>query len=82
MNTYQQKEGPMLPAFWQNLPAKQGETRSAARSLTSSAKRLGTGDRDDNFGSGLIDPLKALQSTDPRTVTTTPPPAPTPLRQR
>ena len=26
--------------------------------------------------------LKALQSTDPRTVTTTPPPAMTPLRQR
>ena len=48
------------------------------RILTSSAKRLGTGDRDDNFGSGLIDPLKALQSTDPRTVTTTPPP----VRQR
>ncbi len=50
------------------------------RILTSSAKRLGSGDRDDNFGAGLVDPLKAVQSTDPRTVTTTPPP-PT-LRQR
>jgi hypothetical protein len=29
--------------------------------LTSSAKRLGPGDRDDNFGSDLVDPLKALQ---------------------
>jgi hypothetical protein len=26
ITTYQQREGPMLPAFWQNLPAKQGET--------------------------------------------------------
>ena len=51
------------------------------RILTSSAKRLGSGDRDDNFGAGLVDPLKAVQSTDPRTVTTTPPPTPT-LRQR
>jgi subtilisin family serine protease len=46
------------------------------RILTSSAKRLGPGDRDDNFGAGLVDPLKAVQSTDPRTATTTPPPSP------
>jgi filamentous hemagglutinin family protein len=53
------------------------------RILTMSAKRLGPGDRDDNFGSGLIDPLQALQLADPRTATTTPPPAPTrPIRQR
>ncbi len=30
--------------------------------LTSSARRLGTRDRDDNFGSGLIDPSKAIQT--------------------
>jgi Subtilase family len=42
------------------------------RILTASARRLGPGDRDDNFGSGLIDPLKALQLADPRTATTTP----------
>ena len=47
------------------------------RILTGSAKRLGAGDRDDNFGSGLVDPLRALQSADPRTVTGT-----TTLRQR
>jgi filamentous hemagglutinin family protein len=41
--------------------------------LTLSAKRLSSGDRDDNFGSGLIDPLQALQLADPRTATTTPP---------
>jgi subtilisin family serine protease len=53
------------------------------RILTASARRLAPGDRDDNFGSGLIDPLKALQMAEPRTATTTPPPAPTPtLRQR
>ena len=52
------------------------------RILTQSAKRLSPGDRDDSFGSGLIDPLKALQLADPRTATaTTPSPAPT-LRQR
>jgi subtilisin family serine protease len=45
--------------------------------LTTSAKRLAPGERDDNFGSGLVDPLRALQSAEPRTVTTTPP-----LRQR
>jgi Subtilase family len=38
------------------------------RILTASAKRLGSGDRDDNFGYGLIDPLKALQLADPRVV--------------
>ncbi len=43
------------------------------RILTMSAKRLGRGDRDDNFGSGLIDPLQALQLADPRIATTTPP---------
>jgi hypothetical protein len=47
-----------------------------------SAKRLGRGERDDNFGSGLIDPLQALQLADPRTATTTPPPAMRPIRQR
>ena len=47
------------------------------RILTASAKRLGPGERDDDFGSGLIDPLKALQLADPRTATTTPA-----LRQR
>ena len=53
------------------------------RILTASAKRLSAGERDDNFGSGLIDPLQALQLADPRTATTTPPPAPTrPIRQR
>jgi Subtilase family len=51
------------------------------RILTASARRLSPGDRDDNFGSGLIDPLKALQLADPRTATTTPAPAPA-LRQR
>jgi hypothetical protein len=42
------------------------------RILTMSAKRLGPGERDDNFGSGLIDPIKALQLADPRTATTAP----------
>jgi subtilisin family serine protease len=52
------------------------------RILTLSAKRLSPGDRDDNFGSGLIDPIQALQLADPRTATTTPP-APRPAtRQR
>jgi filamentous hemagglutinin family protein len=46
------------------------------RILTTSAKRLAPGDRNDEFGSGLVDPLKALQSADPRTAT-----SPT-LRQR
>ena len=53
------------------------------RILTLSAKRLAPGERDDNFGSGLIDPLKALQLADPRTATTTPPAgAPPAVRQR
>ena len=47
------------------------------RILTSSARRLGPGDRDENFGSGLVDPLKALQLAIPRTAATTPPPNPT-----
>jgi subtilisin family serine protease len=42
--------------------------------LTTSAKRLAPGERDDNFGSGLVDPLRALQAAEPRTVTTTPTP--------
>jgi subtilisin family serine protease len=49
------------------------------RILQASAKRLGPGERDDNFGFGLIDPLKALQLADPRTATTAPA---TPTRQR
>ena len=49
------------------------------RILSASARRLAPGDRDDNFGSGLIDPLKALQLADPRTVSTIPPAA---TRQR
>ena len=51
------------------------------RILTASAKRLAPGERDNNFGSGLIDPLKALQLADPHTAASTPPPAPT-LQQR
>ena len=49
------------------------------RILQASARRLGAGERDDNFGSGLIDPLKALRMADPRTAATTPTPT---LRQR
>ena len=52
------------------------------RILQASAKRLGPGERDDNFGSGLIDPLQALQLADPRTATTTLPPPMRPIRQR
>jgi hypothetical protein len=51
------------------------------RILTTSAKRLGPGERDDEFGSGLVDPLKAILLADPRTVSRTPAPPP-PLRQR
>jgi hypothetical protein len=47
------------------------------RILTGSARRLAPGDRTDEFGSGLVDPLKALQAADPRLVTSSPP-----LRQR
>jgi hypothetical protein len=50
------------------------------RILQSSARRLGPGERDDGFGSGLIDPLKALQLADPRTATSTP--ATPTIRQR
>ncbi|MCC6779568.1 MAG: S8 family serine peptidase, partial [Hyphomicrobiales bacterium] len=46
------------------------------RILTTSARRLGAGERNDDFGSGLVDPLRALQSAEPRTVT-----APTPTRR-
>jgi subtilisin family serine protease len=49
------------------------------RILTASARRLRPGERDDNFGAGLIDPLKALQLADPRSTAT---PGPTTLRQR
>ena len=50
------------------------------RILTASAKRLSPGERDDNFGSGLIGPLKALQLADPHTAATLPP-VPKPQRQ-
>ncbi len=43
------------------------------RILTTSAKRLGPGERNDDFGSGLVDPLNALQAADPRTAGTPPP---------
>ena len=36
------------------------------RILTATARGLAPGDRDDNFGAGLIDPLKALQLADRR----------------
>jgi hypothetical protein len=36
------------------------------------ARTLDAGERDDNFGAGLIDPLKALQLADPRSATTAP----------
>jgi subtilisin family serine protease len=52
------------------------------RILTLTAKRLGPGQRDNNFGSGLIDPLKALQLADPRTAASTPQPAAPALRQQ
>jgi subtilisin family serine protease len=52
------------------------------RILTLSAKRLSPGDRDDNFGSGLIDPLQALQLADPRSATTAPPGPRPATRQR
>jgi subtilisin family serine protease len=42
------------------------------RILTTSARRLGPGERNDDFGSGLIDPLRALQSAEPRTATAPP----------
>jgi subtilisin family serine protease len=46
------------------------------RILTLSAKRLSPGERDNNFGSGLIDPLKALQLAEPRSAASTLPSAP------
>ena len=36
------------------------------RILTSTAHRLGTASRDDNFGAGLVDPLRALQAAGPK----------------
>jgi subtilisin family serine protease len=50
------------------------------RILQASAKRLAPGERDDNFGSGLIDPLKALQLADPRAAAASPPPASKPTQ--
>ena len=47
------------------------------RILTASAKRLGPGEGDDNFGSGLIDPLNALQLAEPHTAASIPQAAPT-----
>jgi Subtilase family/MBG domain (YGX type) len=52
------------------------------RILTMSARRLAPGERDDNFGSGLINPMQALQLANPRSATTTPPPPARPIRQR
>src|SRR5262245_11871177 len=42
------------------------------RILTTSARRLGKGQRNDEFGSGLVDPLGALLAADPRVAGTTP----------
>jgi subtilisin family serine protease len=42
------------------------------RILTTSARRLGTGARNDDFGSGLVDPVGALTAADPRVAGTTP----------
>jgi hypothetical protein len=42
------------------------------RILTSTAMRLGPGRRDVNFGAGLVDPLQAIRSADPRTATNSP----------
>jgi hypothetical protein len=47
-----------------------------------SAKRLAPGERDNNFGSGLIDPLRALKLANPITATTTPRPPARPIWQR
>ena len=51
------------------------------RILTASAKRLSLGERDDSFGSGLIDPLNALQLAEPHSVASTPQAAPTVQQQ-
>ena len=65
------------------IPQRVAKLQLAHRPTASlSAKRHSPGDRDDNFGFGLIDPLQALQLADPRSATTTPP-APRPAtRQR
>jgi subtilisin family serine protease len=52
--------------------------------LTSSARRLGAKDRDDEFGSGLIDPSKAIQTAgDLKSldITGTVPPRPAPVQK-
>jgi subtilisin family serine protease len=36
------------------------------RILIATAKRLGTATRDDTYGAGLVDPLRAVQAADPR----------------
>ena len=51
------------------------------RILTASAKRLGPGEGDANFGAGLTDPLKALQLAEPHSVASTLRPAPTVQQQ-
>jgi hypothetical protein len=66
-----------MPAL--RWPAEGRKAAARRRILTASAKRFGPGERDNNFGSGLIDPLQALQLADPRTATTMPP---RPLRQQ
>ncbi len=43
--------------------------------LTSTAKTLGTRTRDDEFGYGLVDPIKALNSVNPRASSLEPAPA-------
>lgn len=40
-NTYQQRGRPMLPAFWQNLPAKQGEDRFRAETAPTQCRLSG-----------------------------------------
>jgi hypothetical protein len=51
------------------------------RILTASAKRLGPGQGDDNFASGLVDPLNALQLAEPHTAASIPQAAPTVQQQ-
>jgi hypothetical protein len=46
-----------------NSKLKPAEVRKI---LTSTAMRLGTATRDDNFGFGLVDPLRALQAAGPK----------------
>jgi hypothetical protein len=60
---------------WHRGAAATGQPQPAVirRILTVSAKRLAPGgQRDDKFGSGLVEPLKALQLADPRTAMTAP----------